>query len=94
MVKSLVLGAMLAAAAGALVASAQPPARRPNLTGTVVAVNQQSDSVTLIDLKTLEAYRHVPVVGGPHEAAASPDGGRWSSPTTTSRASGRKRRSA
>ena len=45
-----------------------------NLTGTVVAVNQQSDSVTLIDLKTMEAYRHVPVVGGPHEAAASPDG--------------------
>jgi YVTN family beta-propeller protein len=30
--------------------------------------------VTLIDLKTMEAYRHVPVVGGPHEAAASPDG--------------------
>ena len=54
--------------------SAQAPARRPNLTGTVVAVNQQSDSVTLIDLKTMEAYRHVAVVGGPHEAAASPDG--------------------
>jgi DNA-binding beta-propeller fold protein YncE len=42
----------------------------------VVVVNQQSDSVTLIDLKTMEAYRHVPVVGGPHEAAASPDGRR------------------
>ncbi len=42
--------------------------------GTVVVVNQQSDSVTLIDLATLEAYRHVPVVGGPHEAAVSPDG--------------------
>ena len=54
--------------------SAQTPGRRPNLTGTVVAVNQQSDSVTLIDLKTMEAYRHVPVVGGPHEAAVSPDG--------------------
>ena len=54
--------------------STQTPARRVNLTGTVVAVNQQSDSVTLIDLKTMEAYRHVPVVGGPHEAAASPDG--------------------
>jgi DNA-binding beta-propeller fold protein YncE len=54
--------------------SAQTPARRVNLTGTVVAVNQQSDSVTLIDLKTMEAYRHVPVVGGPHEAAVSPDG--------------------
>ena len=62
----------------------RPPAprRRPrsrklaavNPTGTVIAVNQQSDSVTLIDLKTMEAYRHVPVVGGPHEAAASPDG--------------------
>jgi len=46
----------------------------PNLTGTVVVVNQQSDSVTLIDLKRMEAYRHVAVVGGPHEAAASPDG--------------------
>ena len=67
---------MLAAAAGALVASTQPAGRPPALTGTVVAVNQQSDSVTLIDLKTLEAYRHVPVVGGPHEAAASPDGRR------------------
>jgi len=44
--------------------------------GTVVVVNQQSDSVTLIDLATLEAYRHVAVVGGPHEAAASPDGRR------------------
>ncbi len=54
--------------------SAQPPARGLSLTGTVVVVNQQSDSVTLIDLKTMEAYRHVPVVGGPHEAAASPDG--------------------
>ena len=52
----------------------QSPAGRVNLTGTVIAVNQQSESVTLIDLKTMEAYRHVPVVGGPHEAAASPDG--------------------
>jgi YVTN family beta-propeller protein len=59
-------------AAAAATAAQQP--RRVNLTGTVVAVNQQSDSVTLIDLKTMEAYRHVPVVGGPHEAAASPDG--------------------
>ena len=74
MFKSLVLGSLLATAAGALIVSAQPAARRPALTGTVVAVNQQSDSVTLIDLKTLEAYRHVTVVGGPHEAAASPDG--------------------
>jgi YVTN family beta-propeller protein len=54
--------------------SAQTPPRRVNLTGTVVAVNQQSDTVTLIDLKAMEAYRHVPVVGGPHEAAVSPDG--------------------
>src|SRR6187455_2763842 len=65
---------VLAAATTGWPLSAQPPARRANLTGTVVAVNQQSDSVTLIDLKTMEAYRHVPVVGGPHEAAASPDG--------------------
>ena len=49
---------------------------RPSLSGTVVVVNQQSDSVTLIDLKTMTAYRHVAVVGGPHEAAASPDGRR------------------
>lgn len=47
-----------------------------NLTGTVVVVNQQSDTVTLVDLKTMEAYRNVPVVAGPHEAAASPDGRR------------------
>ena len=45
-----------------------------NLTGTVVAVNQQADTITLIDLKTMEAYRHVKVVAGPHEAAVSPDG--------------------
>ncbi len=44
------------------------------LSGTVVVVNQKSDSITLVDLKTLEAYAHVPVVGGPHEAAVSPDG--------------------
>jgi YVTN family beta-propeller protein len=54
---------------------AQAPSS-PALTGTVVVVNQQSDSVTLIDLKAMQAYRHVPVVGGPHEAAASPDGRR------------------
>lgn len=53
---------------------AAQPSRRSSLTGTVVAVNQQSDTVTLIDLKTMEAYRHVQVVGGPHEAAVSPDG--------------------
>lgn len=53
---------------------AQSTAPRVNLSGTVVVVNQQSDSISLIDLKTMTAYRHVPVVGGPHEAAASPDG--------------------
>jgi YVTN family beta-propeller protein len=52
----------------------QAPAARAPLIGTVVAVNQQSDSVTLIDLKTMTAYRHVAVVAGPHEAAVSPDG--------------------
>lgn len=73
----------LSAAAAALtvgltfpVAGTEVPALqdRAGLSGTVVVVNQQSDSVTLIDLKAMEAYRHVPVVGGPHEAAASPDG--------------------
>jgi YVTN family beta-propeller protein len=47
-----------------------------NLTGTVVVVNQASDTVTLIDLATMEAYKHVAVVGGPHEVAVSPDGKR------------------
>ena len=61
-------------AALSLTASAQTPASRTALTGTVVAVNQQSDTITLIDLKTMEAYRHVAVVAGPHEAAVSPDG--------------------
>jgi YVTN family beta-propeller protein len=59
-------------AIAAIAATAQP--QRANLTGTVVAVNQQANTVTLIDLKTMQAYRHVPVVGGPHEAAVSPDG--------------------
>ena len=65
---------VLLAAVFSVAPSAQTPARRASLTGTVIAVNQQSDSITLIDLKTMEAYRHVPVVGGPHEAAVSPDG--------------------
>lgn len=54
----------------------QPVRNQPRvpLNGTVVVVNQQSDSVTLIDLRTMTAYRHVAVVGGPHEAAVSPDG--------------------
>lgn len=60
-------------AASGLLVRAQAPSP---LTGTVVVVNQQSDSVTLIDLATMTAYRHVAVVGGPHEAAASPDGRR------------------
>jgi YVTN family beta-propeller protein len=46
------------------------------LAGTVVVVNQASDTVTLIDLVTMEAYRHVEVVGGPHEVAVSPAGQR------------------
>ena len=62
------------ASLGTALYPAQPAGGRAALTGTVVAVNQQSDSVTLIDLRRMEAYRHVKVVGGPHEAAASPDG--------------------
>jgi YVTN family beta-propeller protein len=69
MLKPLLAFALIAAIA----AAAQSP-KVANLTGTVIAVNQQSDTVTLIDVKTMEAYRHVQVVGGPHEAAASPDG--------------------
>jgi DNA-binding beta-propeller fold protein YncE len=63
----------IAAAVLGLTGSAQT---KVNLSGIVVAVNQQADTVTLIDLKTMEAYRHVQVVGGPHEAAVSPDGRR------------------
>ncbi len=59
-------------AAVAVRGQAAPP--RPALAGTVVVVNQQADTVTLVDLRTMTAYRHVAVVGGPHEAAASPDG--------------------
>jgi YVTN family beta-propeller protein len=68
------LVALVPAAAAAFAQDAPTPAHRVNLTGTVVVVNQQSDSVTLIDLKKMEAYRHVPVVAGPHEAAVAPDG--------------------
>ena len=78
MVRHLALAAVIAgtavAASGLGQTSAQTPAPRTTLTGTVVVVNQQSDTVTLIDLKTMTAYRHVAVVGGPHEAAVSPDG--------------------
>lgn len=72
------LAPILMAAAALAVTAIQLPAQpaAPALTGTVVVVNQQADTVTLIDLKTMSAYRHVPVVGGPHEAAASPDGRR------------------
>lgn len=66
----------IALALAALVVGQQSSVPVPGLRGTVVVVNQQSDTVTLVDLKTMEAYRHVPVVGGPHEAAASPDGRR------------------
>jgi DNA-binding beta-propeller fold protein YncE len=68
---------LAALALTAVIAAATLFAQSPkiaNLTGTVIAVNQQSDTVTLIDLKTMEAYRHVQVVAGPHEAAVSPDG--------------------
>ncbi|MFN8586846.1 MAG: cytochrome D1 domain-containing protein [Candidatus Eisenbacteria bacterium] len=44
------------------------------LAGTIVVVNQKSDSITLVDVATREAYRHVKVVAAPHEAAVSPDG--------------------
>ena len=78
MVRHLAIAAIVAGTAltagGLAQTSVQTPAPGTNLTGTVVAVNQQSDSVTLIDLKTMTAYRHVAVVGGPHEAAVSPDG--------------------
>src|SRR6188508_1719924 len=65
--------ALIALVAASDLSSAQAP-RKVNLAGTVVVVNQQSDSITLIDLKTMEAYRHVKVVAAPHEAAVSPDG--------------------
>lgn len=58
----------------ALLAPTLVRAARPKLTGTVVVVNQKSDSITLVDLATFEAYRHVKVVAAPHEAAVSPDG--------------------
>jgi YVTN family beta-propeller protein len=73
MIGRLVVAVVVVAAAISSL-SAQPSGPAAALTGTVVVVNQQSDTVSLIDLKTMEAYRHVPVVGGPHEAAASPDG--------------------
>jgi len=74
MIRRILAATLCAVTLGTTLDSAQPAARRANLTGTVVAVNQQSDTVTLIDLESMTAYRHVPVVGGPHEAAVSPDG--------------------
>ena len=74
MSREVLAAALCAAAISVTAGAAQTPANRARLTGTVIAVNQQSDSITLIDLRTMEAYRHVPVVGGPHEAAVSPDG--------------------
>jgi YVTN family beta-propeller protein len=68
------LAALVALLAGLSSSTAEAPPPRVNLTGTVAVVNQQSDSVSLIDLETMEAYRHVPVGGGPHEVAAAPDG--------------------
>ncbi len=67
---ALALAGLLAPAAHAAPGPAAPHALR----GTVVVVNQRSDSITLVDLARLEACAHVPVVGGPHEAAVSPDG--------------------
>ena len=74
----LALAAFLASLISAPLGAEGPsPGDSPaQLTGTVVVVNQASDTVTLIDLATMEAYRHVPVVGGPHEVAVSPDGRR------------------
>ncbi len=74
MSRQVLSAALVAASVSLTTGAAQTPAGRAKLTGTVIAVNQQSDSITLIDLRTMEAYRHVPVVAGPHEAAVSPDG--------------------
>jgi YVTN family beta-propeller protein len=72
------LAALLANAAFAPLGAVEPGSGHSSaqLTGTAVVVNQAADTVTLIDVATMEAYRHVPVVGGPHEVAISPDGRR------------------
>jgi YVTN family beta-propeller protein len=68
---------LLFACAGPLNAAASSASGGPQgLTGTVLVVNQASDTVTLIDLAAMQAYKHVAVVGGPHEVAVSPDGKR------------------
>lgn len=69
-----VLVALAVSTALTVTSSAQQAPRNANLTGTVVVVNQESDSITLIDLKKMEAYRNVKVVAAPHEAAVSPNG--------------------
>ena len=46
------------------------------LSGTVIVVNQRSDTVSLIDIANMKVYKTINVVGGPHEAAVSPDGKR------------------
>lgn len=72
---SLVLAVAVATAILTLLLAPGPVrAASKKLTGTVVVVNQKSDSITLVDLATREAYRHVKVVAAPHEAAVSPDG--------------------
>jgi len=74
----LVLSALLSGAALVPEVAAADPFEPviESLSGTVIVANQAADAVSLIDLKTMEAYRHVPVVGGPHEVAVSPDGKR------------------
>jgi YVTN family beta-propeller protein len=44
-------------------------------TGIAVIVNQQSDTASIVDLSTKKVV-HVPVGGGPHESAVSPNGQR------------------
>lgn len=66
----------ITAFSSSLAAETTPPKPATALTGTVIVANQSSDTITLIDLAQMEAYRHVDVVGGPHEVAVSPDGKR------------------
>jgi YVTN family beta-propeller protein len=44
--------------------------------GIAVVVNQQSDSVSLVDIAQYKVLAEIPVGGGPHESAVSPDGKR------------------
>ena len=90
------LGISLAAAplaAGENASAASHPTGK--LTGTVLVVNQASDTVTLIDLATLEASMAARLWSAartrwPYRRTA---GARWS-PITASAAKGRSRRSA